>query len=159
ENQEASDFAVVNADDPSVLELASRARARTLYFARDAAVVNGTTVENGWIVRRGDPQALGDVGAGGARAHSASSHLHEPHARAPSRAVDEPAAHGVSRGSGGPSVSGDSRSSSDPRVRGALRSSAGSRTGESRVVVDSRGGDTPSGRGLVPLSAIHLLGP
>src|SRR5262249_20231003 len=109
ENQEASDFAVVNADDPSVLELASQARARTLYFARDAAVADGTAVENAGMVRRGDAHAHGDVRAGGVGAHSASGGLDESHDRAASRAVDEPAAHGVSRGAGESEVPGESR--------------------------------------------------
>jgi UDP-N-acetylmuramoylalanine--D-glutamate ligase len=50
ENQEAGDFAVINADDPAVLELARRGRATTRYFARSGSIVEGTVVEDGWIV-------------------------------------------------------------------------------------------------------------
>ena len=42
ENQEPGDWAVVNADDPSVLQLARRER-----------IAEGTAIENGWIVDRG----------------------------------------------------------------------------------------------------------
>jgi UDP-N-acetylmuramoylalanine--D-glutamate ligase len=51
ENQEASDFAVINADDPTVLRI-SRGRAARRLFARDAAIDEGTTVDGGWIVDR-----------------------------------------------------------------------------------------------------------
>jgi UDP-N-acetylmuramoylalanine--D-glutamate ligase len=52
ENQEPTDFAVINADDPAVLELAHRARAQKRYFARTRPILDGTVVENGWIVAR-----------------------------------------------------------------------------------------------------------
>ncbi len=52
ENQESGDWAVVNADDPAVLEMARRGRAAMRLFARDAAITNGTTVDSGWIVDR-----------------------------------------------------------------------------------------------------------
>jgi UDP-N-acetylmuramoylalanine--D-glutamate ligase len=52
ENQDAHDWAVVNADDPAVLELARRGRARLRLFGRDAAIADGTVVERGWIVDR-----------------------------------------------------------------------------------------------------------
>jgi UDP-N-acetylmuramoylalanine--D-glutamate ligase len=54
ENQEAGDWAVVNADDPSVLEMVRRARTRaeTRRFARHAALPEGTVIANGWIVDR-----------------------------------------------------------------------------------------------------------
>jgi len=52
DNQDAGDWTVVNADDPAVLELARRSRARTRRFARHAAIDEGTTVEGGWIVDR-----------------------------------------------------------------------------------------------------------
>jgi UDP-N-acetylmuramoylalanine--D-glutamate ligase len=52
ENQNAGDFAVINADDPAVLELARRGRARLRLFGRDAAIADGTVVERGWIVDR-----------------------------------------------------------------------------------------------------------
>jgi UDP-N-acetylmuramoylalanine--D-glutamate ligase len=52
ENQEPSDWAVINADDPVVLELARPARAARHPFARDTALSTGTVVESGWIVNR-----------------------------------------------------------------------------------------------------------
>src|SRR5882762_9162498 len=52
ENQNASDFAVINADDPAVLELARRGRAAPHYFARSGSILEGTVVEDGWIVDR-----------------------------------------------------------------------------------------------------------
>jgi UDP-N-acetylmuramoylalanine--D-glutamate ligase len=52
ENQDADDWAVVNADDPAVLELARRGRARLRLFGRDAAIADGTVVAQGWIVNR-----------------------------------------------------------------------------------------------------------
>jgi UDP-N-acetylmuramoylalanine--D-glutamate ligase len=52
ENQQPDDWAVVNADDPTVLTLARRGRARIRRFARDTAVDAGTVIENGWIVDR-----------------------------------------------------------------------------------------------------------
>src|SRR5262249_24832073 len=52
ENQDASDFAVINADHPAVLELARRGRAEKRCFARSGAILDGTILENGWIVVR-----------------------------------------------------------------------------------------------------------
>jgi UDP-N-acetylmuramoylalanine--D-glutamate ligase len=52
ENQDAADWAVVNADDPAVLELARRGRARLRRFARAAAIDEGTVLEDGWITER-----------------------------------------------------------------------------------------------------------
>jgi UDP-N-acetylmuramoylalanine--D-glutamate ligase len=52
ENQVADDWAVINADDPSVLELARKGRARTWLFGRRAPISRGTVVEDGWIVDR-----------------------------------------------------------------------------------------------------------
>jgi UDP-N-acetylmuramoylalanine--D-glutamate ligase len=52
ENQDAGDWAVINADDPSVLELARRGRARQRLFARRAAIPAGTVIDDGWIVDR-----------------------------------------------------------------------------------------------------------
>ncbi|MGE5243865.1 MAG: UDP-N-acetylmuramoyl-L-alanine--D-glutamate ligase [Betaproteobacteria bacterium] len=52
ENQLPEDWAVVNADDPTVLALARRGRARTRLFARHQALAEGTTVAAGWIVDR-----------------------------------------------------------------------------------------------------------
>jgi UDP-N-acetylmuramoylalanine--D-glutamate ligase len=55
ENQDARDFAVINADDPAVLELARRGRATARRFSLAGAIPVGTVVEDGWIVdRRGD---------------------------------------------------------------------------------------------------------
>jgi UDP-N-acetylmuramoylalanine--D-glutamate ligase len=52
ENQSASDWAVINADDPAVLEMATRARAAKRRFSRRSQVVEGTALEGGWIVDR-----------------------------------------------------------------------------------------------------------
>src|SRR3984885_12293302 len=52
ENQSAADFAVINADDPAVLELARRGRATTRRFSLAGAIDRGTVVEDGWIVDR-----------------------------------------------------------------------------------------------------------
>ena len=52
ENQQATDFAVINADDPAVLELARRGRAEKRYFARSSALLDGTVLADGWIVAR-----------------------------------------------------------------------------------------------------------
>ena len=52
ENQQRDDWAVVNADDPIVLDLARHARARHRQFARRAQLESGTVIESGWIVNR-----------------------------------------------------------------------------------------------------------
>jgi len=52
ENQDAGDFAVINADDPAVLALARRGRATMRPFARSSSIDQGTVVEGGWIVNR-----------------------------------------------------------------------------------------------------------
>src|SRR5258708_4530788 len=52
DNQGDEDWAVINADDPSVLELARRTRARKRPFARTTSLAEGTVLEDGWIVRR-----------------------------------------------------------------------------------------------------------
>jgi UDP-N-acetylmuramoylalanine--D-glutamate ligase len=52
ENQEPSDWAVVNADDPTVLELARRGRGGRHPFARETSLSTGTVLESGWIVNR-----------------------------------------------------------------------------------------------------------
>jgi UDP-N-acetylmuramoylalanine--D-glutamate ligase len=52
ENQQERDWAVVNADDPIVLELARNGRARQRKFARRAEIESGTSIETGWIVAR-----------------------------------------------------------------------------------------------------------
>ncbi len=51
-NQTASDWAVVNLDDPAAVALARDTRARRFDFALDAQVRDGVTIEHGMIVRR-----------------------------------------------------------------------------------------------------------
>jgi UDP-N-acetylmuramoylalanine--D-glutamate ligase len=65
ENQEAGDWAVVNADDPTVLAMARRGRAARRLFARRGPLAEGTAIENGWIVDRavGRTQPLVPLGA------------------------------------------------------------------------------------------------
>ena len=52
ENQDAADWAVINADDPSVLRLAERTRAAKRLFARRTSLPDATRIEDGWIVDR-----------------------------------------------------------------------------------------------------------
>jgi UDP-N-acetylmuramoylalanine--D-glutamate ligase len=52
ENQDASDFAVINADDPAVLALARQGRAAARRFSLTGAIDFGTVVHDGWIVDR-----------------------------------------------------------------------------------------------------------
>ena len=52
ENQVEDDWAIVNADDPAVLELAAHSRARRRVFARASQTADGTVIEGGWIVDR-----------------------------------------------------------------------------------------------------------
>ncbi len=52
ENQNAGDFAVINADDPAVLALARGGRAKTRAFSRAGVIDEGTVVADGWIVDR-----------------------------------------------------------------------------------------------------------
>ena len=52
ENQEPGDWAVINADDPAVLEMARRGRAAKRHFARSGAIEEGTVIDQGWIVDR-----------------------------------------------------------------------------------------------------------
>lgn len=52
ENQNAGDFAVINADDPAVLDLARRGRATARQFSMAGSISRGTVVEDGWIVDR-----------------------------------------------------------------------------------------------------------
>ena len=52
ENQEAGDWAVINADDPDVLRLARTGRAAMRLFGRRTPIPRGTTVEDGWVVNR-----------------------------------------------------------------------------------------------------------
>jgi UDP-N-acetylmuramoylalanine--D-glutamate ligase len=51
-NQQAADWAVVNADDPTVLEIARRGRATVRVFARDRNIDEGTVINSEWIVER-----------------------------------------------------------------------------------------------------------
>ena len=52
ENQQQDDWAVVNADDPIVLDLARKGRARVRLFARRTPLESGTVIESDWIVSR-----------------------------------------------------------------------------------------------------------
>src|SRR5262249_21170809 len=52
--QEPADWAVLNADDPGASALASRARARLLWFSRRAPVAEGTWIRDGWVTLRLD---------------------------------------------------------------------------------------------------------
>jgi UDP-N-acetylmuramoylalanine--D-glutamate ligase len=55
DNQGSNDWAVINADDPTVTELAGRARAAKRLFALATPIVQGTVVEGEWIVARDGP--------------------------------------------------------------------------------------------------------
>jgi UDP-N-acetylmuramoylalanine--D-glutamate ligase len=63
ENQTADDWAVINADDPAVLDLARRGRAQQRLFARRALIERGTAIEDGWIVDRRADRPDAAVGA------------------------------------------------------------------------------------------------
>jgi len=52
ENQAETDWAVINADDPTVLALAAHARARKRMFALHGPIAEGTVFERGWIADR-----------------------------------------------------------------------------------------------------------
>jgi UDP-N-acetylmuramoylalanine--D-glutamate ligase len=52
EQQNATDWAVVNADDPGVLAMARRGRARLRLFSPLTPLEDGTVVDGGWIVDR-----------------------------------------------------------------------------------------------------------
>ncbi len=52
ENQAANDWMVINADDPEVLKLSRKGRARSRFFAMNAPLDSGTVIEDGWIVDR-----------------------------------------------------------------------------------------------------------
>ncbi len=54
ENQAPGDWAVVNADDPTVLRMAETGRAAIRLFSRRSRVADGTMVEDGWVVDRND---------------------------------------------------------------------------------------------------------
>jgi UDP-N-acetylmuramoylalanine--D-glutamate ligase len=52
ENQQASDFAVLNADDPTCVAMATRTRAQVFRFSRQKEVMQGTWVSDGNILFR-----------------------------------------------------------------------------------------------------------
>src|SRR5271163_3199284 len=52
ENQQASDFAVLNADDPTCVAMAARTRAQVFWFSRQKEVQQGGWVRDGNIVFR-----------------------------------------------------------------------------------------------------------
>ena len=52
ENQQASDFAVLNADDPTCVAMSSRVRAQVFWFSRQKEVPQGAWVRDGNIVFR-----------------------------------------------------------------------------------------------------------
>lgn len=54
ENQQATDFAVLNADDEPAMRLAANTQATRCLFSRKGRIANGTVVEDGWIVSRRD---------------------------------------------------------------------------------------------------------
>ena len=60
ENQQAEDFAVLNADDPTCVELANRIRAQVFWFSREREVESGAFVRDGRIFfrRNGSAQAI-----------------------------------------------------------------------------------------------------
>ena len=53
ENQQPSDFAVLNADDPTCVAMAARTRAQVFWFSRQKEVTQGAWVQDGAIVFRG----------------------------------------------------------------------------------------------------------
>ena len=52
ENQQATDVAVVNADDEPAMRLAAKTKAARHLFSRRGELAEGTVLEAGWIVRR-----------------------------------------------------------------------------------------------------------
>ena len=52
ENQQASDFAVLNADDPTCVALAARTRAKVFWFSRQKEVNQGACTRDGQIIFR-----------------------------------------------------------------------------------------------------------
>ena len=52
ENQQASDFAVLNADDPTCVAMATRTRAQVFWFSREKELQQGAEVRDGAIVFR-----------------------------------------------------------------------------------------------------------
>jgi UDP-N-acetylmuramoylalanine--D-glutamate ligase len=60
ENQQGSDFAVLNADDPTCIALGARTRAQVLWFSRQKEVQQGAWVRDGNIVFR-DPKGQREI--------------------------------------------------------------------------------------------------
>jgi UDP-N-acetylmuramoylalanine--D-glutamate ligase len=60
ENQQADDFAILNADDPTCLQLAARTRARVSWFSRTKEVSQGTYVSEGRVFFR-DPAGSREI--------------------------------------------------------------------------------------------------
>ena len=60
ENQQANDFAVLNADDPTCVAMASRTRAQIFWFSRHAEVERGASVRDGKILFR-DPNGQREI--------------------------------------------------------------------------------------------------
>jgi UDP-N-acetylmuramoylalanine--D-glutamate ligase len=60
ENQQPEDFAVLNADDPTCLDLAARTRAQVFWFSRKKEVEQGAFVRNGAVLfrRAGEQQEV-----------------------------------------------------------------------------------------------------
>jgi len=54
ENQTQDDVAVLNLDDPALVKMADKVRARVAFFSRTQSVANGACVEDGKIVWRWD---------------------------------------------------------------------------------------------------------
>jgi UDP-N-acetylmuramoylalanine--D-glutamate ligase len=52
ENQTGTDFAVVNADDPTCVEMAKRTKAQVFWFSRNKEVESGAYVESGRVLFR-----------------------------------------------------------------------------------------------------------
>ena len=60
ENQQGSDFAVLNADDPTCVAMGTRTRARVFWFSRQKEVQQGAWVRDGNIVFR-DPKGQREI--------------------------------------------------------------------------------------------------
>ncbi len=60
ENQQGSDFAVLNADDPTCVAMGSRTRAQVFWFSRQKEVQQGAWVRDGNIVFRDAAQSARD---------------------------------------------------------------------------------------------------
>jgi UDP-N-acetylmuramoylalanine--D-glutamate ligase len=60
ENQQGDDFAVLNADDPTCVELAKRTRAQVFWFSREHKVDSGTLVRERQVIfqRNGSQEAI-----------------------------------------------------------------------------------------------------